>query len=765
MRTIIRIAKLELSTLFYSPIAWFILVIFLYQCGMEYSSILENAVMSQELKSGFNTATFLTARLFGPSFGFYPRIIGKLYLYIPLLTMGLMSRETSSGTINLLYSSPIKVRSIIYGKFLAMMVYNFILLLIIGIYVIAGLIHIRHADAGLLFSGLLGIYLLLCTYAAIGLFMSSLTSYQVVAALCTLVTFALLSYIGTIWQDIDFVRDLTYFLSISGRAENMLGGLITSKDLLYFLLVIFIFLGLSIYKLQAGQESGSKLLKVSRYVGIVAIALFIGYMSSRPRFIAYYDATATKTRTLSANVQKIMHELGKNSLEVTSYINLMDRRFYAGSPRQRNNDMARWEPYLRFKPDIKFNYVYYYDSVPGNFGRSNPGMTLEQIAQKNAKTYKADFSNFMKPEAIRKIIDLRPEENRYVMQLSYKGKKTFLRLYNDIMVFPSETETAAALKRLMVKLPRIAFVQGELERSIEKTGDRDYKTLTNEITFRYALVNQGFDVDTVSLEREAIPEDIAALVIADPKTPFSNEALTKIRQYLDTGGNLLIAGEPGKQAILNPVLEPLGVQMMNGTLVQESKNFSPDLVLPYLTPVAAHLSKAVQRAFEDSLVVSMPGLAGLSYQKKSGFKVQPLLMTDSNVSWNKLGKLVLDSADVAYKPEEGDEKRSIPAALALTRNVGGKEQRIVVMGDADFLSNAELNRYNVHTANFVFNTAIMGWFTYGQFPIDTTRPRSEDTIIDQTGDGVGHLKMLYLGVFPGILLFTGIILLVRRRRK
>jgi ABC-2 type transport system permease protein len=316
-------------------------------------------------------------------------------------------------------------------------------------------------------------------------------------------------------------------------------------------------------------------------------------------------------------------------------------------------------------------------------------------------------------------------------------------------------------------LPRIAFLEGQLERSIDKVGDRDYKILTNQITFRYALVNQGFDVENLSLDSagQEIPSDISALVIADPKIDFTPEALDKIQRYIAGGGNLLIAGEPGKQGVLNPILEPLGVRLMDGILVQATKQYAPTLVLPYLTDKAAALSKRLALDHEDSLRVSMPGASGLTYSDSGAYQVQPLLMTDGQLSWNKKGRLVEDSADVVFTPADGDVKKAIPTVLSLTRTVNGKEQRIIVTGDADFLSNNELGRENVKTANFDFNTALFGWFTYGQFPIDATRPRSEDTHVNVTGSGVFVLKVVFLGILPGLLMISGAVLLIRRKRK
>jgi ABC-2 type transport system permease protein len=806
MKTIVKIAKTELALLFYSPIAWFLLIAFLFQAGLTYTGEIENYLISQEMGGrGLQYLTFLTTRIFAPSYGIWPALVRNLYLYLPLLTMGLMSREINSGTIKLLYSSPIKVREIIFGKFFAMMIYNLALVGILAIIVVCGLLNIHAADAGLLVSGLIGVYILLCAYAAIGLFMSCLTSYQVVAALSTLVLLAALSYVGTVWQDIDFVRDLTYFLSISGRTDNMLLGLVTTKDLLYFGVIIFVFLSFSIYKLQGDRESKPAWIKASRYVLILVGALVIGYISSRPGLIGYVDLTATRSMSLTANSQTIIREMGDEPLEVTTYINLLDGRFYYGKPEFRNQDMARWEPYLRFKSNIQFKYVYFYDSTGDkNLFKYNPGKNLKTLAEQYARSMKLDLKNFKTPEEIHRIIDLRPEKNRYVMQLKYKDRTTFLRLFDDQMVFPTETETDAALKRLLkARLPKIAFLQGEAERSIDKLGDRQYKMLTNQITFRNSLVNQGFDVETVSLKDEDVPGDIAALVIADPKMAFDTLVIARIQRYIAAGGNLLLAGEPGKQSLLNPLLQPLGVQLMDGMLIQKSKDFSPALIQLFPTDFADSFTKKLQQDQDDSMPVTMLGAAALTYSNNGPFKVTPLLTTDGKDCWNKKVKpteeeiesteddnlsqsstttfittaAVAPVADrhhhdekpgfpvLSYSAADGDQPGPLTAAIGLTRTINGRQQRIVVTGDADFLSNAELGRYTPRTSNFDFSTALFSWFSNGEFPIDTSRPLSKDKKITLTSGGMVILKWLLLGILPGMLLIMGSILLIRRKRK
>lgn len=766
MNTTLRIAKLEINTLFYSPIAWFLSVVFLFQCGLSYTTGLQTLLTYQELGGEFlNNLNFLTDTVFGIKMGMFGDMLKKVYLYLPLLTMGLISREISSGTIKLLYSSPVKISQIILGKFLAMMAYNFLLILILTIFAFSGILTIQSVQVGVIFSGLLGIYLLLCAYAAIGLFMSCLTSYQVVAAISTLVIFAVLAYIGNVWQDFDFVRDLTYFLSISGRAENMIYGLISTKDLMYFVVIIFIFLGFSFIRLQSGRESKSGLHVTGRYISVLLIGLMVGYVTTIPGLIGYYDTTVGKLQTITPAAQNVLKDLGDEPLEVTSYINLLDQRYGFGRPNQRSYDMQRWEPFLRFKPNIKFKYVYYYDmpSADQKIFEYHPGKSLKQIAEQNALSWQTSMDNFKTPAEIRKIINLQPELNRYVMQLKFKGKTTFLRVFDDQQMFPSETETSAALKRLTVKLPKIVFVQGEFERSKNKLGDKDYGVLTSLTTNRSALVNQGFDTETITLQNQDIPPDISALVIADPRTPFTPEALSKIKKYITDGGNLFIAGEPGKQHIVNPIIQSMGVQLMEGTLVQHSKDFSPNVVLPLLTKSAAVLSKDLVFYSRDSVGVAMPGAVGLAYTDNGNFSIRPLLMTDADKSWNKKGTLVLDSAEVVYSAADGDEKKQFATLLALTRRVNGKEQRIIISGDADFLSSAETKRWG--TANRDFGLPLFGWFTYGQFPIDTSRPDSKDNRLHLSLWGMKLMKIVFLGVLPGLLAIFASVFLIRRKRK
>jgi len=204
---------------------------------------------------------------------------------------------------------------------------------------------------------------------------------------------------------------------------------------------------------------------------------------------------------------------------------------------------------------------------------------------------------------------------------------------------------------------------------------------------------------------------------------------------------------------------------MDGVIAQPSKQLTPDIVLPELTPLAISLSQDLAKTVEDSLKIAVPGVTGLSYNSNNGFTVEPLLVTDVKKSWLRKSALVLDSAEIVYDAAAGDERKPLPVMIAMTRKIKGKEQRIIVAADADFMSNSNLKRYDVQTANFPFITAIFSWLDYKLFPIDASRPAAPDKRVKVTLDGVEVLKIIYLWGMPGIMIAFATILLIRRKRK
>lgn len=773
---IFKVAKTELRNLFYSPVAWFLTIAFMVQCAVFYTYSLYPLTKWQEIFAknnpkfkDFNVS--LTAGMYLDPNGIFVNVLQNLYLFVPLLTMGLISREINNGTIKLLYSSPVKLREIVFGKYLAIMLYNLLLVAIVGIFIVTGLFTIRSADYGMLLSAMLGFYLLMCAYTAIGLFMSSLTTYQIVSAIGSFMVVFILSRIGGLWQKYDFVRDLTYFLSLSGRTSKMLQGLITTKDVIYFVLIVYMFVSFTMIRLKGGRESKPWFVKATRYVAVAVVVLMIGYVSSRPALTGYWDTTVGDINTLHPNTQKIIKELGKEPLEITLYTNLLGGGAGSGFPENRNAYLTTlWERYQRFKPDITFKYVYYYDANDNDSSiyKNWPGKSLKEIAAQVADGYDLNASLFMSREEIRKQINLEPEGYRLVMQLKYKGETTFLRTFDDNIFWPEEQQVAPAFKRLLkADLPKNLYLTGNLERSIIKRGEREFRFHTIEKTNRNSLINLGFESDTLSLDHADIPANITTLVLADPKTELSTTTMSKLKQYIDKGGNMFIVGEPGKQKMLNPLLAQLGVQLMDGTLVQLSKDEMPHMVVPFITPTAANLAdepfliilREAYKEHGDSLFMTVPGTTAFSYSDTGAFVIKPLLQTLENRVWLKAGTLVTDSTPPEFNPGEGDSQvKAYANYISLERKVNNKDQRIVLGADADMMS-------NLRQGGSFLGKGFYSWLDDNHYPIYTPRPKPLDSLFTISSAGAAMLKIVYVWVLPGAVLLLAIVLLIRRKRK
>src|SRR3954447_22086532 len=156
------IAKRELSSYFYSPIAYVAMFFFLLACGLLFWGDFQPG-QPVAMRTLFDWMVWL------------------LVLVIPMLCMGLLAQEWASGTVETMMTAPVLESDVVLGKFFGSLAFFAILVFPTLIYVFLLRIYGRP-DLGPIFSGYLGILLVGALFIAIGLFCSSLTRSQVVAA-------------------------------------------------------------------------------------------------------------------------------------------------------------------------------------------------------------------------------------------------------------------------------------------------------------------------------------------------------------------------------------------------------------------------------------------------------------------------------------------------------------------------------------------------------------------------------------------------------
>lgn len=760
-----RIAKIELNTMFYSPVAWLLLLVFAVQVGYSFVEVLGGILDSADLG---RTSWSVSQQVFGKSMSsILPGIQRYIYLYIPLLTMGLMSREYASGSIKLLYSSPIKNSSIILGKFLSMVVYGGVLIGIIAMFSIFTHIFTPHFDYKIVVVALLGLYLLILAYSAIGIFFSSLTKYQVVAAIGTLAALAFLNNVSSIGLKSDVVRDITYWLDLSGKSRSFLSGMFASQDFFYFIIVIILFLSLSIFKLNTEKSIMTTKVKVAKYCAIVGACLACGYVTTFPKLKYYYDATHIQSNTLCEESQNIMKSI-KDRLTITTYVNLFDDSFFWFLPQNRNYDKERLEKYIRFKPDTKLKYVYYY-APNGNkaLEEKYPGMSMEEIAQELCKVHNVDLKDFLTPDEIAKVIDLEPEKFKCLRIVEDEhGHKEVMRMYNDNQKLPNEEEMSMIFNKLVNKSQMVAFAEGYGARAIDNYGARGYYLVGYDKWFRHSLYNLGFDVKKLDLDSAADFEGTDILFITDINEPLSEKALANIYSYIDRGGDLYILSNYKRGKYLDPVVNYLGVKYYEGLVVQENQYISPTYVAANFTEAATESSPIYKNVADWDYCVLMPTALAIDYSGVKDFEVKSLLET-TDKAWVEYETTDFVDGEFVCNEKAGEKQGVYSTFVTLSRQVNGKEQKIAISGDADFIANEELSsdHSGISASNYTMVKGPLRWFSGDKYPIVVERPGAED---GETNFPLGFsmwLKIIFLGIFPLGLMITGVVLIVRRQRK
>lgn len=766
MRSILRILKTELKVFFYSPIAWLILLVFAVQVGVAFCGLYADNLRYQEIGYPVYEAT---AKLISGMRGLFVQMLNNLYLYIPLLTMGLMSREYSNGSIKLLYSSPVSNFQIIIGKYLSTMVYGLILVLVMCLPTIFVAMYVESPDIKMMAVAALGVYMTICAYSAIGLFLSTITQYQVVAVISTLIVLAVLNFIGNVGQEYDLVRDITFWLSISGRSKVFLEGMICTREVLYFILVIFLFLSMSIIKLRGQRLKLPKWKTALNYTGILVVVFSLGLLSSSPKFIKYYDATQAKSNTLTEYSQEVMSKI-TDGLTITTYANVLDETWFYAEPRSKNRDLMRFEKYVRFKPDIKQKYVYYYGDFYSNYRYERDeykDKTPHDLVQAIYRWSRQDTTTYMPQEKVWEMDDIRAEGGRMVRVLSRdNGRKAILRLFDDSHIHPSETEITVAMKTLVDRPAVPGFVVGHGERSMNDNGENGYGLLATHRVGRHALINQGFAPREISLEKP-IPIDVDFLVISDVKSPFSEVEMENYRNFVDRGGNLLILGEPRRQKNMNPLIEPLGLKFADNLLVSPNDLYADDLIIADVQPCEA-MSPSFAALAQQGIKATMPSACAIEkLPARDGFFIDDIMVTADKGVWIETRTRDFANEKSVLNPEDGEVEQQYAVATVASRKVKGKDQIIIVTGDSDLFSPKELNanRAGVAASNFNYFNEFMYSMTLGKYPINIDREPSPDVRFTASHEVLPWMNFIYKWFIPAIILISCLVVLIRRKRR
>lgn len=236
MKNTLTITVKEIKSYLLSPMAYIIIAIFLALTGFFFGS--SSATYSATSLSGFFSAAGL-----------------GILLLTAVLTMRLLAEERKIGTIELLLTAPVRDSEIIISKFLGSLTI-LVMMIVLTFYYPLLLKIFGDPDFGLIATGYLGLFLLSCASLAIGIFASSLTSNQLVAAVVAGGILFGLWYIGSAASYLPApLSEVIGYFSLSTYFPSFLEGIIDTRGIVYYLSVTVLFLFLATRSLENSRWS------------------------------------------------------------------------------------------------------------------------------------------------------------------------------------------------------------------------------------------------------------------------------------------------------------------------------------------------------------------------------------------------------------------------------------------------------------------------------------------------------------------------------
>jgi ABC-type uncharacterized transport system involved in gliding motility auxiliary subunit len=434
---------------------------------------------------------------------------------------------------------------------------------------------------------------------------------------------------------------------------------------------------------------------------LLAAAVMLAFFSTR--FGWQHDFSYAQRASLDAQTQKLLERLDA-PVSIVSYAPPDNQLRGAIS-----DFVARYE---RVKPDISLTFV-----DPD----ANPAATREAGIQVSGE-----------------------------LVIRYKSRSEQLKVL-------TERELDNALLRLAREHERlVAFLAGDGERKPDGAGNADFGN------FGALLKAQGVRAISLTLTGDMhIPENVDALVVAAPTVMLSDALVKEILDFVDRGGNLLWLTEPGEKVGLEPLFKELSVRALPGVAVDgASAQFG--IGDPSFVAISTYPQNPITRDF--ALTTLFPQSVALAKVVQPQWSISALLTTTEK-SWTETGAIPKqgDTTTISYDESKGEIPGPLNLGLSLTRlspSPAKREQRVVVIGDADFLSNAFLG----NGGNREFGQRVFDWLLQDDELVDIPDKGAPDRQLDMTQRGLGLISLGFLIGLPALLLVCGGVIWWRRRR-
>jgi len=318
----------------------------------------------------------------------------------------------------------------------------------------------------------------------------------------------------------------------------------------------------------------------------------------------------------------------------------------------------------------------------------------------------------------------------------------------------SERALTGALRQLNREGERkLAFITGHEERSVLESAPGNWALLADRLS------SIGLNSEALSLvTNPRIEDDVDVLVIADPRRPYFPGEIASLLEYINSGGSLLWVLETNLNRQTGSGLSALGLELgvepLEGLVIdtasQSANSASPTFVI---------LNQFNKHPVTQGLTspVLLPQTKAFSITALAGQTMLPLLQTPES-SWTETGEL---EGAVQYDENSDEEKGPLLAAVSIERTVRDKQQRIAIIGDADFAS----DQFIGNGANMAFAEGLMLWLAGESDALSFVTQAAPDARLSLSSRAIVILSVAFLVLLPLCLLIVAGTLGWMRRRQ
>lgn len=656
-------------------------------------------------------------------------ILFLLLISVPILTMRILSEERRSRTDQLILTAPVSVGGIVFGKFLALLT---IFAVPVAISCLYPVIMSRYGTVpmGEAYLAILAYFLFGMTAIAVGMFLSSLTESQVIAAVLGFVVLFLGYMMSSITNMISVTGNLLTKLlncfDLYTPFANLLNGTLNLDSVVYYLSVTALVLFLTAQSIQKRRYSVSvKNFSFSAYsTGMIATAVAIVVvvniiLGEMPASWTAIDLTSQKLYSLTDQTREFVGQM-QEDVTIYALVKEENQDTTLGQTLQRYDDLSEHITVEYVDPTV--NPLFYTQYTNANISVNS----LIVVSDKRNKVI--DYEDIYETSS-----DF--DYSTY----SYSSETTG---------YDGEGQITSALDYVLSDdMPKVYITEGHGEYTLSST-------------FQAAMDKANVEYETINLmDMDELPEDAACLFINGVANDLSSDDRDKVEQYLNTGGKVIVVLSYTENATpnLDALLDYMGMSAAEGLVVeQDDDNYYgiPFYLLPTLKAdtytAGLYGNYYVFAPFSRGILIEDEEAEDISYST---------FLTTSDTAFSKTG--VVSTED--FSKGENDIDGPFAVGVEAVKTLEDGEAVMVVYGSEQmFTDNANSM---VSGANLTLFTNTIGGFVDQEVNVSIPVKSYEVSYLTITQADIVTLALFTAIILPVGCLAAGFIIWFRRRKR